>query len=163
MSTITTARQPSPRFCAPLPRELREDADALPWDAFVARYSPAGGPLRLGAWESDQLGRPSSRLGPQACAFRATLAVGDRIDTATAHASGPLAALTAMLHERGIGVEVTSFHQLRSGADIATFIRGGDGRRHRWAMGWAVDPTESALRAVIACANRLLAQADDSA
>lgn len=163
MNPLITIPDSSPRFCAPLPRGLREDAEALTWDAFVARYSPSGGPVRLGTWESGQAGRPSTRLGPQACMFRATLALGDRIEMATAHATGPLAALTAMLHDRGIGVEVTSFHQLRSGADVATFIRGGDGRRHQWAMGWAEDATQSALRAVIACANRLLAQTDDSA
>jgi hypothetical protein len=63
-----------------------------------------------------------------------------------------------MLYERGIGVEMTRFHQLASGADTATFIQGCDGQRREWAMGWSEDPTQSALRAVIACANRLLAQ-----
>jgi hypothetical protein len=33
------------------------------------------------------------------------------------------------------------------------------GARSRWAMGWSEDPTQSALRAVIACANRLLTDA----
>jgi hypothetical protein len=161
MNPITTiAAERSPLFCAPLPRGVREDAEALSWDAFTARYSPSGGPLRLGAWESEQTGRSSARLGPQACTFRATLALGDRIDTATVEASGPLAALTAMLHERGIGVELTSFHQLRSGSAVATFVRGSDGRAHQWAMGWAEDATQSALRALIACANRLLSTAE---
>ena len=32
----------------------------------------------------------------------------------------------------------------------ATFIRGTDGARAEWAMGWSDDPTQSALRAVIA-------------
>jgi hypothetical protein len=91
---ITDQSEPSPRFCAPLPRGLRDDA--------------------------------------QARSFRATLALGDRTETATAQASGPVAALTA------------------------TFVRGGDGHNNQWAMGWAQDATESALFAVIACANRLL-------
>ena len=88
--------------------------------------------------------------------FRATLALGDRTETATAQASGPVAALTAMLHDRGIGVEMTGFHQLQAGEHTATFVRGGDGRNNHWAMGWAQDATESALFAVIAGANRLL-------
>ncbi|WP_328353426.1 homocitrate synthase [Mycobacterium sp. NBC_00419] len=157
MSPSTTIPDTSPRFCAPLPHGLRHDAAALSWAAFTARYSPSAGPLRLGAWESDQAGRSSTRCGPQAHTFRATLALGDRIETAVAHASGPLAALTAMLYERGIGLEMMAFHQLQSGAHTATFVRGGNGHRDHWAMGWAEDPTQSALRAVIACANRLLA------
>lgn len=149
----TTIFEPSPHFCAPLPAGLREHAETMPWSAFTATYSPTGGPVRLGAWECDDV----SRLSSQPRRFRATLAVGDRIETATAHASGPVAALTAMLYERGIAVETTRFHQLASGADTATFVQGSDGRRREWAMGWSDDPTESALRAVIACANRLLA------
>ncbi len=41
-------------------------------------------------------------------------------------------------------------------SSTATFIRGSDGGRAEWAMGLSDDPTQSALRAVIACANRLL-------
>jgi hypothetical protein len=83
------------------------------------------------------------------------IAVGDHISTSTAGASGPIAALTAMLHERGVTVEIVKFHQVRSDGTTATFIRGTNGIRAEWAMGWSEDPTQSALRAVIACANRL--------
>jgi hypothetical protein len=148
------SEESSPHFCVPLPAGLRQQAETMPWSVFTATYSPTGGPVRLGAWECDDM----SRRGPQPRRFRATLAVGDRIETAVAHASGPVAALTAMLYERGIGVEMTRFHQLSAGADTATFVegQGRDGQRREWAMGWSEDPTESALRAVIACANRLL-------
>ena len=57
------------------------------------------------------------------------IAVGDRISTSTAAASGPIAALTAMLHERGIALETLSFHQMRSEEYTATFIRGTMGPR----------------------------------
>ena len=140
----------------PLPRELREDADTMPWSRFTGTYGPSTGPLRLGHWECVDGDRPASRLGPQGCTFRATIGFGDRIETATATATGPVAALTAMLYDRGLAVETLRFHQLRSGEDIATFICGSDGSRSEWGMGWSADPTESALRAVIACANRLL-------
>jgi hypothetical protein len=156
-SHSTSISDPSPHFCAPLPAGVREHAEAMTWSAFAAIYSPSGGPLRLGTWECDDDDRPVSRLGPQPRRFRATLAVGDRIETATVHASGPVAALTAMLYERGIGVEMTHFHQLASGADTATFVQGSDGQRREWAMGWSDDPIQSALRAVIACVNRLIA------
>lgn len=158
---LTDQPDASPRFCAPLPRGLRDDARAMSWSAFTARYSPSGGPLRLGAWTCDDAHRPPTRLGAQPRSFRASLALGDRIETVTAQASGPVAALTAMLHDRGIGVEMTGFHQLRSGDHTATFVRGGDGRHDQWAMGWAQDATDSALFAVIACANRLLLRASN--
>jgi hypothetical protein len=147
----------SPNFGAALPRGLREEADAMSWDSFVATYGPTAGPLRLGHWTCTDTERPAGRLGPQARNFRATIAVGDHIGTSTAAASGPIAGLTAMLHERVIALETLKFHQVRSGSHTATFIHGTNGIRAEWAMGWSEDPTESALRAVIACANRLLA------
>ncbi|GAB1811916.1 homocitrate synthase [Mycobacterium sp. MUNTM1] len=145
------------RFGVALPRGLREQAQAMSWEGFVATYGRNAGPLRLGDWQCAEDGRAATRLGPQPRDYRAVIAEGDRISTVTAAASGPIAALTAMLHERGIAVEVVKFHQMRSATGSATFIRGSDGVRTEWAMGWADDPTHSALRAVIACANRLFA------
>ncbi|MCV7266832.1 2-isopropylmalate synthase [Mycolicibacterium doricum] len=140
-----------------LPRGLRKEVDEMTWDAFLDEYAPTAGPLRLGQWTCTDTERPAGRLGPQARNFQATLALGDRIATATAAACGPIAALTAMLHDQGIAVELVAFHQIPAGSHTATFIRGSDGTHTEWAMGWSQDPTQSALRAVIACANRLLA------
>jgi hypothetical protein len=140
----------SDHFDAMLPHELREAGRETPFESFIATYGPSGGPVRLGSWECE-----GARLGGQPQTFRATLAVGDRIETATFRASGAVAALTGMLHERGIAVELTRFHQLRSESHTATFVCGSDGRRTEWAMGWCEDATQSALRALIACANRL--------
>lgn len=128
----------------------------MAWDSFIASYSPGNGPVRLGHWECMDAKRPASRLGPQARHFRATIAIGDRINTSTASASGPIAALTAMLHDHGIAVEMLRFHQLETEGHTATFIKGSDGARQVWAMGSDADSTQSALRAVIACANRLV-------
>ncbi|MBV9351520.1 MAG: homocitrate synthase [Mycobacterium sp.] len=140
----------------PLPSGLRKDAETMSWSTFTTTYAPSAGPLRLGHWECIDPERPATRLGPQPRSFRATLGFGDRIETATASATGPVAALTAMLYVLGIAIEMLRFHQLQSGDNTATFIRGSDGDRAEWAMGWSEDPTQSALRAVIACANRLL-------
>jgi hypothetical protein len=142
-------------FGASLPRGLREQADAMSWETFVATYGSTAGPLRLGQWACTDTERPAGRLGPQARNFRAMIGVGGRISSSTAAASGPIAALTEMLHERGITVEIVKFHQLRSGGYTATFICGSNGSRAEWAMGLSDEPTQSALRAVIACANRL--------
>lgn len=141
------------RFGVSLPRGLREQAGAMSWETFAATYGHNTGPLRLGQWECTDAVRP----GPQARNFQAVIALGDRIGTATVAASGPIAALTAMLHQRGIALEIVKFHQMQSPTGTATFVRGSDGAGAEWAMGWSDDPTQSALRAVIACANRLLA------
>jgi hypothetical protein len=154
-STISAAPSFAAQFDRPLPHELREEADSMSGDAFHATYTSSSGPLRLGHWQCIDADRPATWLGPQARNYQATIAVGDRIGTSTAAASGPVAALTEMLYERGIAVEISAFHQLDAGDDTATFIRGTDGARDEWAMGWSDDPTQSALRAVIACANRL--------
>jgi hypothetical protein len=129
----------------------------MSFETFLDQYAPTTGPLRLGQWECTDSDRPATRLGPQARTYQATLAVGDRISTSSARACGPVAALTEMLYERGIAVEMTAFHQLPAGDNTATFIRGSGGGHSEWAVGLADDPTQSALRAVIACANRLLA------
>lgn len=142
-------------FGAALPRGLREQGDTLSWESFAAIYGPAAGPFRLGHWECTDGARSSGRLGPQARNFRAMIAVGDRISASTAAAGGPIAALTAMLHERGVTIEIVKFHQIQSAQRTATFVCGSDGPRTEWAMGCSEDPTQSALRAVIACANRL--------
>jgi hypothetical protein len=143
-------------FAAPLPLGLRREVEAMDWDMFRNTYAPISGPLRLGQWTCTDKDCSAARMGPQPRHYQATLAIGDRISTATAAASGPVAALTEMLYDQGIALEMTSFHQLPAGGETATFIRGTSGTRDEWAMGLAEDATQSALRAVIACANRLL-------
>ena len=151
-ATATLADEHFTDIChAPLPRGLREKAQGMSWDGFLAAFGHSAGPLHLGQWECTD----AQRLGPHVRNYRATLTVGDRIGTSRAAASGPIAALTAMLYERGIAMEMLNFHQLVMGRDTVTFIRGTDGAGEEWAMGWAEDPTQSALRAMVACANRL--------
>ncbi len=129
----------------------------MSFEAFHDEYASSSGPLRLGHWQCTDAERPSTRLGPQARNYQATLAVGDRISTSSAAASGPVAALTAMLYDHGIAVEMTAFHQVPAGEHTATFVRGCDGARSQWAMGWSDDPTQSAL----ACGHRLREPAAD--
>ncbi|MGB8404835.1 MAG: homocitrate synthase [Mycobacterium sp.] len=150
--TLTSTARFAELFDRPLPRDLREDAEAMCHDAFIDRYGHQHGPVRLGNWEA--VGRQVSGVGD----YRATIAVGDRIATTTAAATGSIAALTEMLAERGVAIEALRFHQLPTiGGATATFIRGTDGVHDTWAMGWARDPVQSALRAMIACVNRLAA------
>ncbi|MEB3034143.1 2-isopropylmalate synthase [[Mycobacterium] nativiensis] len=153
MTTTSFADQ----FEGRLPRGLRDQAARLSWDGFVATYGRAKGPLALGRWRCLDADRPAARLGPQGRTYQATIAVRGVRGTCTAAAQGPLAALTTMLYERGITLEILGFHQLRCGAETATFIHGSNGQGSAWAMGFATDPGRSALEAVITCANRLLA------
>jgi hypothetical protein len=143
----------------PMPRGLRQEAAAMSFEAFTDEYASSTGPLRLGNWRCTDADCPPTRLGPQARHYQATLAVGDRICTSSAAGCGPVAALTEMLYDLGVALEMTAFHQVPAGEHTATFIRGSDGVRSQWAMGWSDDSTQSALRAVIACANRLLSDA----
>ena len=131
----------------------------MSFESFFGAYASTAGPLRLGHWTCTDTERPATRLGPQARNYQATLAVGDRISTSTAAASGPVAALTAMLYDRGIAVEMMAFHQIPAGEHTATFIRGCYCARTEWAMCCSDDPSLSGLRAVIACAYRLLTAA----
>jgi hypothetical protein len=142
-------------FDAPIPRGLRELTRGMTWSEVDFILGSAGGPVRLGQWQCTDSIRGSGPLGPQLRNFSATLAIGDRIATSIVAAAGPIAALTAMLYARGIAIEMLNFHQLRSGEHTATFIRGSNGAREEWAMGWSTDATQSALQAVVASANRL--------
>jgi hypothetical protein len=159
---MTTPSAPQPAtitigFATALPHGLRRSAESMSWDAFLAEYAPNTGPVRLGQWACTDPERPAGRLGPQPRHYQATLAIGDRIATSTAAASGPVAALTAMLHDHGVGVEIRAFHQVSCGGKVATVIHGCNGAHAAWAMGLDDEATQSALRAVVACANRLLA------
>lgn len=130
----------------------------MSWSTFSATYSPRSGPLRLGYFACTD-DRPARSLGPQPRTYTATFAIGDRIETATVASTGPVDALIAMLFDCGINVDMYRFHQLESGDHTATFIQGSNGEHVEWAMGWSEDKTDSALRAIIACANRLMSLA----
>jgi hypothetical protein len=147
---------PAERLGVQLPRGLREDAENMPWSVFLATYSPRMGPLRLGAFECADAHRSSTSLGPQARTYHATFAIGDHLANVSVDASGPVAAFTAMLFDRGIAIDMVRFHQLKSDGHTATFIQGTDGLHTEWAMGWSEDKDDSAIQAIVACANRLM-------
>ncbi len=146
----------SPRFAdffdAPLPRGLRDLAAEMTWDDVAATFGCSAGPVRLLSWD-----RADQAYGRHTHTYTATIAVGDRITACTATSAGPLGALTAMLHECGVRIEMLNFHQMRAGGQTATFIRSTAGVDARWAIAWSECPHQSALRAVVASANRLAA------
>ncbi|BCN56248.1 2-isopropylmalate synthase [Prescottella equi] len=136
------------RFGTHLPRDLRAQAQGLSWTEFAQRFSPTGGPVRLGSWTSEHLGAGRHT-------FTATLGLGDRISSASATATGPIAALTSMLFDAGFQLEILSFHQQRTSEGTATFILAEHDGERRWAMSIAEDCNASAREAIIAAANLL--------
>lgn len=153
---MTTKTSFADQFNTRLPRELRGPAARLTREGFVATYGRCAGPLRLGRWRCLDADRPAARLGLQGRTYQATIAIGDRAGTCTAAAHGPLAALTEMLYERGITLEILGFHQLDCGTETATFIHGSNGRETAWAVGFAAEAASSTVDAVVTCVNRLL-------
>src|SRR3954452_21787456 len=95
-STSATSAAPlsfAAHMNAPMPRGLRQESDAMSFEAFHDEYASSSGPLSLGNWQCTDADRPATRWGPQARNNQATLAVGDRISTSSAAACGPIAAL----------------------------------------------------------------------
>ncbi|MDP8017509.1 alpha-isopropylmalate synthase regulatory domain-containing protein [Prescottella equi] len=149
LATTTFSNDPFfQRFGAHLPRDLRAQAQGLSWTEFAQRFSPTGGPVRLGSWTSEHLGAGRHT-------FTATLGLGDRISSASATATGPIAALTSMLFDAGFQLEILSFHQQRTSEGTATFILAEHDGERRWAMSIAEDCNASAREAIIAAANLL--------
>ncbi|OQQ30362.1 2-isopropylmalate synthase [Prescottella equi] len=149
LATTTFSNDPFfQRFGTHLPRDLRAQAQGLSWTEFAQRFSPTGGPVRLGSWTSEHLGAGRHT-------FTATLGLGDRISSAAATATGPIAALTSMLFDAGFQLEILSFHQQRTSEGTATFILAEHDGERRWAMSIAEDCNASAREAIIAAANLL--------
>ncbi|QCQ92883.1 alpha-isopropylmalate synthase regulatory domain-containing protein [Rhodococcus sp. SGAir0479] len=149
LATITFSNDPFfQRFGTNLPRDLRAQAQGLSWTEFAQRFGPTGGPVRLGSWDCTGL-----RAGRST--YTATLAIGDTITSASATATGPIAALTSMLYDAGFQLEILSFHQQRTSAGTATFILAEHDGERRWAMAIGEDCISSSLSAIIAGANLL--------
>ncbi|PTR21344.1 hypothetical protein C8K36_1153 [Rhodococcus sp. OK519] len=149
LATTTFSNDPFfQRFGTHLPRDLRAQAQGLSWTEFAQRFAPTGGPVRLGSWTSEHLGAGRHT-------FTATLGLGDCISSASATATGPIAALTSMLFDAGFQLEILSFHQQRTSEGTATFILAEHDGQRRWAMAIAEDCNASARAAIIAGANLL--------
>lgn len=136
------------RYGRSLPLPLRSEAAGMSWPEFLAVYADQRGPLRLGDWSATRL--PAGRA-----AFEATISVGDTVHTAAALACGPVAAMTAMLHDLGFGLEIHSFHRHDLGDTHVTFLHCGSGEHRTWVMGTGETGAESTLRAMIAGINRI--------
>ncbi|MBE7160169.1 MAG: hypothetical protein INR72_02895 [Williamsia herbipolensis] len=123
----TPAPCASAHFPGLLPRAVRADADALSWESFSATYAPDGG-TRLGSWHATSTRNDLTE-------YHATIATADRIWSLRETATGPLAAVTAMLHATGVCVEITGLHQQRIGAQTAMLVEVERDGRRAWGLG----------------------------
>lgn len=136
-------------FAALLPRDLRTRAEGMSWTAFTRKFDTTSGPIRLGTWTST-----SSRGGRQD--FEATFGIGDSIHSAKATAYGPIDALTSMLYDAGIHLEIIEFHQqILADGPTATFVQAEFDGRREWSMAVESTGAESAIRAIVGAANTL--------
>lgn len=136
------------RFGGHLPRGLRAEAAGMTWEAFEAAYADGPRTVTLDRWATH-------RLGATQFVFDADVTLGGAHHAVTTTASGPIAALTGVLYDLGVNIEILELHQQRVGDRTATFIRAELGEHRRWGMGLDTDGTGSALRAVVAAANLL--------
>ena len=137
------------RFGRPLPLALRAEAAGTSWTDFAATYAPRRGPLHLGRWSA-------VALTGGLCAYEATFALHGAIHSSAAVATGPVSAMTGMIHELGFRLEIRSFHRLDMGEYHGTFLLcESDDERTCWAMGLGSTAAESTLRAMTAGINRL--------
>ncbi|MGV9747566.1 2-isopropylmalate synthase [Rhodococcus zopfii] len=137
------------RYGRVLPLALRAEAAGMSWADFAATYAPQDGPLRLGGWST-------TVLAGGLCAYEARFALGGTVHSGAAVATGPVSAMTGMIHELGFRLEIRSFHRQDMGDTHATFLLcESDDERSGWVMGLGATAAESTLRAMTAGINRL--------
>ncbi|SIR94133.1 2-isopropylmalate synthase [Williamsia sterculiae] len=143
---LSTADPFVDRHGSPLPAALRSEAAGLSWESFAAVYR-ASGPYRLGSW--------SATAGPDdLCDYRATLGCGDEIVAVDERASGPIAAMSAILHRIGVGLDIVALHQRTTIDGVITFLGCERNGRRLWSMGQGADSAAASVDALIAGVNR---------
>lgn len=119
----------------------------MTWQGFTEEYAPNGS-IRLGSWTMEP-----DREDMVTC--RATIAFADRIMSLQAQSTGPIGAMTSILHEIGAPVQIVSLHQRHVGDSITTFLLCERDNRQCWAYGNGSTGDEANINALIAGANRL--------
>lgn len=145
----TAAQDPfEARFGRPLPLGIREAAAGMDWTRFADEFHPADGPLRMVDWNQRRTNAARKTIS-------ATLQVDGETRTARASGSGTISAMTAIVYEAGLPVEINEFHQQRAGGQTATFLECSRGYRRHWAMGMGSSSAESIVDAFVSAANIL--------
>ncbi|MGC4933527.1 hypothetical protein ACLQ3C_07575 [Gordonia sp. DT30] len=120
----------------------------MTWDEFTDVYG-ATGTIRLGSLSITPA--PADMIE-----CRATMACADRIMSLSARATGPVGAMTSILHDMGARVGILTLRQRRTDEGFATFLLCEGDDRQCWAYGAGATGDEANINALIAGANRLL-------
>lgn len=136
----------SAHFPSLLPRAVRDDADSLTWDDFLARYAPHAG-TRLGSWHATPTRNDLTE-------YHATIATDDHIWSLREVATGPLSAVTAMLHATGTCVEITGLHQQRVDDQVAILVEVDRADRRAWGLGIDDDGDRAGVMALLHALDR---------
>lgn len=124
----------------------------MTWQQFVDEYT-TNGAIRLGSWTVAPA--PGDMVE-----CRATIAYDDRIMSMTATAAGPVGAMTSILHDLGVSVQIVRLHQRRLDDRNVSFLLCEHDRQQCWATGDGDTTADANINALIAGANRLLAGSD---
>ncbi|MGW5524748.1 hypothetical protein [Gordonia sp. NPDC003950] len=120
----------------------------MTWQEFTESYG-ATGAIRLGSFSVAPA--PADMVE-----CRATMAYADRIMSLSATSTGPIGAMTSMLHEMGAHVSILTLHQRPTDDGFASFLLCERDDRQCWAYGDGATGDEANVKALIAGANRLL-------
>ncbi len=120
----------------------------MTWQEFTELYADTG-TIRLGSLSITPA--PADMIE-----CRATVAFADRIMSMSATATGPVGAMTSMLHDLGASVSIVSLHQRPTESGFAAFLLCERDDRQCWAYGDGATGDEANVNALIAGANRLL-------
>ena len=140
---------------AKLPRALREEAEGMDWGLFMATSAPAP-TLHIGIISTDKVSWLDNRYTATVAELYKTRAA--HTSTAEVTATGPAAAVSAILNERGRYVEMLSFHQIELYEATVTCVEVCHQVNHTrtsWAIGFGPSPAHSVAAALSSGAQRI--------
>ena len=148
--TRTFAEDPfRARFGVRLPKGMRDEARGMEWKTFIQAYAPST--VRIEYLRSQRL-----RAGKHEFAMSMTGLRSDGQGTAVEiTAMGASSAVTEVLADHGMPVEILEFHQFEIFEATVTFIYTVHKSQRAWAVGFGADRNLSIANALCAAAGRL--------
>ncbi|GAB08026.1 hypothetical protein GII30_20735 [Gordonia amarae] len=119
----------------------------MTWEDFTDQYS-GDGHIRLAAYST----KPADR---DMIDCQATLAVADDLFSLRATATGPVGAMTSILHDIGAPVAIVELRQRKTDDAFATYLLCEHNGTRRWAYGTGTTGDDANVNALVAGANRL--------
>lgn len=148
--TRTFAEDPfRARFGVRLPSGMREEARGMEWKKFIQTYAPSN--VRVEYLRSERL-----RAGRHEFHMSMTGLRNDGQGTAVdITAMGACSAVSEVLADHAMPVEILEFHQFEIFEATVTFIYTVHKSHRAWAVGFGADPNLSIANALCAAAGRL--------